>query len=173
MSTGAAAHDDYLLTDEDRELISAQYSDRPHLRPVLDAVLAAALPLGDVTVQARKTMVTLVSPRRTFAVLQARTKQRLDMGLRLAGIEPHGGLAAARDLGIARRPPKTPTPRKGPVAPRVEESTPRHPRRRAAPGSLWSAFPARSSNRGVRPAWLPRAYRKGGPGHRVTSAGND
>ena len=46
-------------------------------------------------------MVTLVSPRRTFAVLQARTKQRLDMGLRLAGIEPHGRLLAARDLGAS------------------------------------------------------------------------
>ena len=93
--------DDDLLTDDERELISGQYADRQHLRPVLDAVLAAALPLGDVTVQARKTMVTLVSPRRTFAVLQARTRQRLDMGLRVAGIEPHGRLLAARDLGAS------------------------------------------------------------------------
>jgi Family of unknown function (DUF5990)/Domain of unknown function (DUF5655) len=90
-----------LLTDDDLELIAGQYADRPELRPVLDAVLAAAMPLGDVTVQARKTMVTLVSPRRTFAVLQARTRQRLDLGLRLTGTGPHGRLLAARDLGAS------------------------------------------------------------------------
>jgi uncharacterized protein DUF5990/uncharacterized protein DUF5655 len=87
------------LTDEDRLLIAAQYADRPLLRPVLDAVLAAAMALPDVTVHARKTMVTLVSPRRTFAVLQARTRQRLDMGMRLDGTGPQGRLLSARDLG--------------------------------------------------------------------------
>ena len=88
-----------MLADDDRDLIEAQYADRPQLRPALDAVLAAAMPLGDVDIRARKTMVTLVSPRRTFAVLQARTKQRLDLGLRLTGTKPHGRLLAARDLG--------------------------------------------------------------------------
>jgi len=90
-----------LLTGADIELIAGQYADRPLLRPVLDAVLAAVPPLGDVTVQARKTLVSLVSPRRTFAVLQPRTKQRLDMGLRLTGTRPHGRLLAARDLGAS------------------------------------------------------------------------
>jgi hypothetical protein len=93
--------DGFLLTDGDRELIAAQYADRRQLRPVLDAVLAAASSLGEVSVQARKTVVSLVSPRRTFAVLQARAKQRLDMGLRLADTEPHGRLLAARDLGAS------------------------------------------------------------------------
>ena len=90
-----------LLTDEDHQLIAGQYADRPALRPVLDAVLAAALPLPDVAVHARKTMVTLVSPRRTFAVLQPRTKLRLDMGLRLDGTGPQGRLLPARDLGAS------------------------------------------------------------------------
>ncbi len=49
------------------ELIEAQYADRPHLRLILDAILNAALALGPVTIQARKTYVSLVSPRRTFA----------------------------------------------------------------------------------------------------------
>jgi hypothetical protein len=90
-----------LLTGEDRELIAAQYADRPQLRPVLDAVLGAAVSLGDVSVQVRKTVVSLVSPRRTFSVLQARTRKRLDMGLRLADIGPHGRLLPARDLGAS------------------------------------------------------------------------
>jgi hypothetical protein len=83
------------------ELIEAQYHDRPQLRPVLDAVLAALPALGPVTVQPRKTLVSLVTPRRTFAVIQATTKSRVDLGLRLEHEQPGGLLLAARDLGPA------------------------------------------------------------------------
>jgi hypothetical protein len=83
----------------DRELIDEQYRDRPELRPVLDAILAAVPALGPVTVQARKTLVSLVTPRRTFAVIQATTRTRVDLGLRLDGQQPAGRLLAARDLG--------------------------------------------------------------------------
>jgi len=64
------------------QLIDGQYTDRPHLRPVLDAVLTALPSLGPVTVEARQTLVSLVTPRRTFAVVQATTKTRVDLGLR-------------------------------------------------------------------------------------------
>ena len=73
-ATGAAGAD---------ELVAGQYADRPQLRPVLDAVLAALPALGPVTVQARKTCVSLVTPRRVFAVVQATTKSQVDLGLRL------------------------------------------------------------------------------------------
>jgi hypothetical protein len=79
-----------VLTAEARELIDGQYADRPHLRPVLDAVLAALPGLGPVTVQARTTLVSLVTPRRTFAVVQATTKNRADLGLRLDTVGPGG-----------------------------------------------------------------------------------
>ena len=62
------------LTADSGELIDGQYADRPQLRPILDAVLAVLPALGPVTVQARKTIVSLVSPRRTFAVVQATTR---------------------------------------------------------------------------------------------------
>jgi hypothetical protein len=52
---------DFLTADADA-LIAGQYADRPHLRPVLEAVLVALPALGPVTVQARKTFVSLVSP---------------------------------------------------------------------------------------------------------------
>jgi hypothetical protein len=91
---------DFLTADAD-ELIDAQYADRPQLRPVLDAVLAALPALGPVTVQARKTLVSLVGPRRTFAVVQATTKNRVDLGLRLDNEKPGGRLLAARDIGAA------------------------------------------------------------------------
>jgi hypothetical protein len=91
---------DFMTTGAD-ELIGAQYADRPQLRPVLDAVLAALPALGQVTVQARKTIVSLVGPRRTFAVVQATTKNRVDLGLRLDNEQPGGRLLAARDIGAA------------------------------------------------------------------------
>lgn len=89
---------DFLTPGAD-ELIAGQYADRPHLRPILDAVLAAVPTLGPVTVQARTTIVSLVTPHRTFAVVQARTKSRVDLGLRLDDQQPGGRLLAARDLG--------------------------------------------------------------------------
>ncbi|MGE5290201.1 MAG: DUF5990 family protein [Micromonosporaceae bacterium] len=88
----------FLTADADH-LITAQYDDRPHLRHVLDAVLAALPALGPVTVQARKTYISLVSPRRTFAVVQATTKKRVDLGLRLENAEPAGRLQAAKNIG--------------------------------------------------------------------------
>jgi Family of unknown function (DUF5990)/Domain of unknown function (DUF5655) len=88
---------DFLTADAD-ELIAGQYADRPTLRPILDAVLAAVPALGPVTVQARKTCVSLVSPRRTFAAVQATTKSRVDLGLRLDATEPGGRLQVARNI---------------------------------------------------------------------------
>jgi len=79
---------DFLLASA-VELIQGQYPDRPQLRPILDAIVGAAATLGPLVVQARKTYVALVSPRRTFARIQPTTRQRVDLGLRLAG--PPGG----------------------------------------------------------------------------------
>lgn len=91
----------FLVADAE-ELIDKQYADRPQLRAVFDAVLSTlpALP-GPVTVQARGTLVSLVSPRRTFAVLKPTTKSRIDLGLRLDGTQPEGRLREAKNLGQA------------------------------------------------------------------------
>jgi uncharacterized protein DUF5990/uncharacterized protein DUF5655 len=93
-----------VLAPEAVALIDGQYADRPHLRPVLDAVLAALPALGEVRVEARRTLVSLVTPRRTFAVLQPTTKNRVDLGLRLEGPEAStqgGRLLPAKNLGAA------------------------------------------------------------------------
>jgi hypothetical protein len=87
------------LTASADELIDAQYAAKPALRPVYDAVVAAALGVGEMHVQARKGYVSLVSPRRTFAVVQATTKNRVDLGLRLPGREPGGRLLRAKGVG--------------------------------------------------------------------------
>lgn len=87
------------LTASAEELLDGQYADRLALRPVLDALLAFAATLDSVTVQARKTYVTLVTPRRQFALIRPTTRTRVDVGLRLAGAEPGGRLLAAGSLG--------------------------------------------------------------------------
>ncbi|MBB5954173.1 hypothetical protein FHS29_000743 [Saccharothrix tamanrassetensis] len=81
------------------ELVDRQYADRPELRPILERLLAEAALLGPMRVQARKTYVALVSPRRTFAIVKATTRARVDLGLRLAGHEPTGRLEGAYSLG--------------------------------------------------------------------------
>ena len=57
---------DFVTASAD-ELIEAQYADRPHLRPIYEAIVAATRKLGDFVIQARKGYVSLVTPRRTFA----------------------------------------------------------------------------------------------------------
>jgi hypothetical protein len=89
------------LTAEADDLITGQYCDRPRLRPILDVVLAALPALGPVTVQARGTIVSLVTPRRTFAVVKPTTKSRVDLGLRLDHTQPGGRLLPASDIGAA------------------------------------------------------------------------
>lgn len=64
---------DFLLASAD-ELVDGQYADRLQLRPIYDAIIGAAAGLGEVAIQTRKTYVSLVSPRRTFARIQPTTK---------------------------------------------------------------------------------------------------
>jgi hypothetical protein len=84
------------LTATAKELIDGQYADRPRLRRILDAILDAVEEYGDVTIQARKTYVSLVSPRRTFARVQPTTRDRVDLALRLEGQKPGGRLRPSK-----------------------------------------------------------------------------
>jgi hypothetical protein len=88
----------YLQKDAD-ELIDGQYRDRPNLVPIYDKVIEVALELGHVELQARKTYVALIGPKRTFASIQATTKTRVDIGLRLDGVKPEGRLEIAKSIG--------------------------------------------------------------------------
>jgi hypothetical protein len=87
---------DYLLASAN-ELLDGQYADRPALRPILDAVVAAAQAFGPVDVQARKTYTSLLTPRRTFAAVRPTTRSRSDLVLRLDGVEPGGRLLDGRN----------------------------------------------------------------------------
>jgi len=96
---------EFLLASAD-ELVGAQYADRPDLRPVFDAVIAAVSGFGPADIQARKTYVSLLTPRRTFGIVQASTRTRVDVGLRLGDVPPDDRLLVAKSLGneaITRR----------------------------------------------------------------------
>ena len=82
---------DFITASAD-ELIDAQYADRPRLRPIYNAIINAMLGIGAITIQARKTYVSLLTPRRTFARVQPTTKNRVDVGLRIEGRKPFGRL---------------------------------------------------------------------------------
>jgi hypothetical protein len=122
----------FLVADAE-ELIGKQYADRPQLRPVFDAVIRtlAALP-GPVTVQARGTLVSLVSPRRTFAVLKPTTKSRVDPACDSMRHSPRDGscqrgTSARPPSGSRSPPPARLTTRSRPGSRRHTTRTPHRP----------------------------------------------
>ncbi len=71
------------------DLVNAQYDGaKAALRPIYDRLVAAAGKLGDdVEVSPKKTCVSL-RRNKQFALVQASTKTRIDVGLNLKGVEP-------------------------------------------------------------------------------------
>ena len=131
--------------------------------------MLAVLPaLGPVTVQARKTMVSLVSPRRTFAVVQATTKDRVDLGLRLDDDGPAAAccgqdIGAAATVRIPLTGPRTSTRRPSAGCGAPTTRTRRRPRRAARPGGRLPWRDDHRGDRGLRPA---RAHLPAGAGRR-------
>jgi hypothetical protein len=92
---------DYLQTSAD-DLITNQYASKPDTRPIYDAILALLPEIGEVEVQARKTYVAFLTPKRTFSALVPATKTRSDLGLRFSASQK----GSAR-LEIARNFPQS------------------------------------------------------------------
>lgn len=88
---------DFMLRGAD-DLFEGQYADRAALRPLAEAVLAWAETADGVTVQMRKTYVSLLSPRRKFAQVTAATKSSVDVALRWEGAA-HERLEPVRTRG--------------------------------------------------------------------------
>jgi predicted transport protein len=87
----------------DEKLADAQYAgDKAHLEPIYDRLVRAARNLGgDVGIQPRKTYVSLIRERQ-FAIIQASTRTRVDLGLALPGRKSRGRLKNAGNLGSDR-----------------------------------------------------------------------
>jgi len=89
---------DYLQASAD-ELIDGQYRDKPAIRPIYDRLIARLPKVGEVEVQARKTYVALIGPKRTFASIQPTTRTRVDIGLRFDDASQANGLETAKSIG--------------------------------------------------------------------------
>jgi len=85
---------DWLTATAD-ELIARQYAARSHLRVVYEAIIDAATECGEIIIQARKTYVSLVAPRRTFARIKP-VRNQVDLGLRLEDCDPVGRIEPSR-----------------------------------------------------------------------------
>lgn len=80
---------------EPTDLVAAQYEGKESLTPIYDALLDFVATLGDdVEVAPKKSYVSLRRTRQ-FALVQPSTKTRVDVGLRLDGVEPRGRLEAS------------------------------------------------------------------------------
>lgn len=67
------------------DLVAAQYSGaKSDLKPIYDAVIAAAKACGDVEIAPKKAYVSLRRSKQ-FAIVQPSTKTRVDLGLNLKG----------------------------------------------------------------------------------------
>ena len=125
-------------------------------------MLAAVPAFGTVTVEARRTMVSLATPRRIFAVVQATTRNRVDLGLRLEGpdaLTRGGRLQPAKNLGAATvRIALTEAAQLDGEAlgwlrlAYEQNSAPPPPRRRPAPRPRPEAHPPDGRHRGLGPA---------------------
>jgi predicted transport protein len=98
----AAARDAGWVRPGVEEYVDAQYTGaKAALRPVFDALRAAALALGDdVVLEGRGTYVPFVRARQ-FAAVAASTASRIDLGLRLPDPPESGRLQPATAPGSA------------------------------------------------------------------------
>ncbi len=85
-------------------LLAAQYADdKAALRPIYEAVVAAATGFGDdVRVEPCSGYVSLLR-KRQFAMIKASTNSRVDVGLALSDAPLQGRLAPAKSLGGSDR----------------------------------------------------------------------
>lgn len=81
---------------ESGDLVTAQYAGaKAGLRPIYDALVAAAQKLGaDVEIAPKKAYVSLRRSKQ-FALIQPSTATRVDLGLNLKGVPPAGRLEAS------------------------------------------------------------------------------
>lgn len=86
-------------TAESVDLVAAQYDGKESLKPVYDRLIDFVNSLGeDVTITPKKTSVSIIR-KHQFALIKPATKSRIDLGLKLKGIEPQGILEPSGPFG--------------------------------------------------------------------------
>jgi hypothetical protein len=86
-------------SSSDQDLVDSQYQGKEALLPIYEKLLEVVNSIGnDVTITAKKTSVSIIRGRQ-FALIKPATKKRIDLGLKLPGVEPDGRLESSGPFG--------------------------------------------------------------------------
>lgn len=81
------------------DLLVAQYKGKENLKPIYDALHQQISEFGqDVTITPKKTAVSFIR-KHQFALIKPATKKRIDLGLKLKGVEISGRLGDSGPFG--------------------------------------------------------------------------
>lgn len=81
------------------DLVITQYSGKESLKPIHEKLVATIKKFGDdITITPKKASVSLIR-KNQFALIKPATKTRVDLGLKLKGVEPQGRLEDSGSFG--------------------------------------------------------------------------
>ncbi|MCL1095474.1 DUF4287 domain-containing protein [Shewanella kaireitica] len=81
------------------DLVITQYSGKESLKPIYEKLIATIKKFGDdITITPKKASVSLIR-KNQFALIKPATKTRVDLGLKLKGVEPQGRLEDSGPFG--------------------------------------------------------------------------
>jgi predicted transport protein len=81
--------------ENSEDLVTEQYKGKENLKPWYDKLMAEINKFGkDVELAPKKAYVSL-RRKKQFAIIQPSTKDRLDIGLNIKGVEPSGNVIAS------------------------------------------------------------------------------
>ncbi|RHW75043.1 DUF4287 domain-containing protein [Colwellia sp. RSH04] len=86
-------------SDSPEDLVLNQYSGKESLKPIYDLLLSVVENLGaDIVISPKKGSVSLIR-KNQFALIKPATKKRIDLGLKLKGVEVQGRLEHSGPFG--------------------------------------------------------------------------
>ena len=82
-----------------KDLVSSQYNGKESLKPIYEKLISTVEEFGDdVLITPKKASVSLIR-KQQFALIKPATKTRIDLGLKLKGIEVQGRLESSGPFG--------------------------------------------------------------------------
>ncbi len=85
--------------DSYEDLVSNQYNGKELLKPIYEMILSAVESFGDdIEITPKKGSVSLIR-KKQFALIKPATKTRIDLGLKLKGVEVQGCLESSGPFG--------------------------------------------------------------------------
>ncbi len=85
--------------DTPDDLITNQYQGKENLKPIYDKIVNEVCTFGqDIKISPKKTAVSLIR-KKQFALIKPATKKRIDLGLKLPGVEINDRLEKSGPFG--------------------------------------------------------------------------